>query len=49
VRGVERGDATQRWPHADGSMDLVTMVFSLEVLPDAALSDLLEGLGVLGE
>jgi SAM-dependent methyltransferase len=33
VRSVERGDAAERWPYADGWMDLVTMVFSLEVLP----------------
>jgi SAM-dependent methyltransferase len=33
VRRIERGDAAERWPYADGFVDLVTMVFSLEVLP----------------
>lgn len=35
VRSVNHGDAAAHWPHADESMDLVTMVFSLEVLPSS--------------
>ena len=35
VRSVVLGDAGGTWAFPDGSMDLVTMVFSLEVLPSA--------------